>query len=120
MKLQVLSKLGIPVGVNPNEELSMSNESGEFHENIQNERSWLVSKWHQFDVRYMKPLFTVSGGSFHGEVPTCRGVVQSCCGVQHTGSTEDVYRVDVDSVSVPPDSSEVEMEETGNQRPTIA
>ena len=123
----MLSRLGIPVGVDPDEDLSTSHgeEEGEFHENADTERSWIVSKWHAFDVKYMKPLFTVSGGQFH-EVPTsCRCIARACCGVQpNTGSTEDVYRVESEDVSTaapPPSSQASEMQlEEREERSAIA
>lgn len=74
---QALSMLKIRVNVDPNEEITRTtrtDESGNIHVDISYERSWLVRKWHEFDVRYMKPLFTTGVGP----QPTICGML-TCC-----------------------------------------
>lgn len=42
------------VNVDPNEEIETEQREGsdgQIHQDISYERSWLVRKWHQFDVR---------------------------------------------------------------------
>ena len=84
----VLSKLGIRVNVDPNEEITRTvstDESGNIHEDISYERSWLVRKWHELDVRYMKPLFTTGQGP--ANVPTC---LTWCCRGGEGGNNGEV------------------------------
>jgi len=43
------------VNVDQDEDIETENledANGEIHEDISYERSWLVRKWHEFDVRY--------------------------------------------------------------------
>ena len=80
-----LSKLGIRVNVDPNEEITrtLSTDShGNIHEDISYERSWLVRKWHQFDVKYMKPLFTERGSTVN--------IKPSCC-ISASETSDDPY-----------------------------
>lgn len=70
----VLLKLGIRVNVDPDEDITTettTDEHGGIREDISYERSWLVRKWHEFDIKYMKPLFTSKGGPVTAALPSC-------------------------------------------------
>ena len=44
------------VNVDPNEEIETEereDSDGQIHQDVTYERSWLVRKWHQFDVKYV-------------------------------------------------------------------
>ncbi|XP_047130387.1 sodium/hydrogen exchanger 6 isoform X1 [Hydra vulgaris] len=88
-----LMKLGIKVNVDPDDEISKEtrlNSRGEEVEDISYERSWLVRKWHYFDIKYMKPLFTNNGGSL-----VLPGICSSICPCfskpPHTQLVNEVY-----------------------------
>ncbi|XP_022801110.1 sodium/hydrogen exchanger 9-like isoform X2 [Stylophora pistillata] len=64
--MSVLSALKIRVGVDPEEEEKQSTYVSNGDENLRSaqthyERAWIFRKWYDFDVKYMKPIFTNYG-----------------------------------------------------------
>ncbi|XP_048588654.1 sodium/hydrogen exchanger 9-like isoform X2 [Nematostella vectensis] len=74
--LSVLSYLKIRVGVNPEEEEQpkfLPEEGGDLRaQTAQFERAWIFRLWYNFDIKYMKPLFTGVG-------PPLKDVLPGCC-----------------------------------------
>ena len=68
-------------------------------------RSWLVRKWHSFDVNYMKPFFTTRAGPVNVNFPRCFccHAVNNCCDVQTTSTIadDDNYQNRLDSTAPP-------------------
>ncbi|XP_031554888.1 sodium/hydrogen exchanger 6-like isoform X2 [Actinia tenebrosa] len=74
--LTVLSYLKIQVGVNPEEEeqpkfISEESDSDLRPQNAQYERAWIFRLWYDFDIKYMKPLFTGVGPPLKDALPAC-------------------------------------------------
>eukprot|EP00111_Clytia_hemisphaerica_P023317 TCONS_00068622-protein len=85
---QALLKLGIRVNVDQDEDIETEQHedgAGQIHEDISYERSWLVRKWHNFDVKYMKPMFTSKAGPVRGDVPRCCVPLASCLSPEERG-----------------------------------
>jgi len=137
---QALLKLGIRVNVDPDEEMEKEikvDRRGQTHEELHYDKSWLVRKWHEFDVKFMKPLFTHRGGELSPEhLPGFCAPVASCLGRSHTRfeNTDDRYETNeivaemdevnsvdddmIDVAMVKPPSRSVSQEDSANSNPS--
>ncbi|KAM7446140.1 sodium:proton antiporter [Porites harrisoni] len=76
--MSVLSFLKIRVGVDPEEEDRKSAYVSDDNDSLRSrqahyERAWIFRKWYDFDVKYMKPIFTNYGQSLTETLPGCCG-----------------------------------------------
>lgn len=91
---QALLKLGIRVNVDQDEDVSteqIEDNHGHLHEDISYERSLLVRTWHNFDVKYMKPLFTSRAGPVRGNVPAMCVPLATCLSGSGDADPEERY-----------------------------
>ncbi|XP_015762942.1 PREDICTED: sodium/hydrogen exchanger 7-like isoform X1 [Acropora digitifera] len=95
--MSVLSLLKIRVGVDPEEEdkpafVSVSTgednslRSGQVHY----ERAWIFRKWYDFDVKFMKPIFTNRGQPLTQTLPDWCGPLARCLSPQPEPKVETV------------------------------
>ncbi|XP_078379522.1 sodium/hydrogen exchanger 6-like isoform X2 [Oculina patagonica] len=81
--MSVLSFLKIRVGVDPEEEDKQTNYVSDEDDSLRSrqshfERAWIFRKWYDFDVKYMKPVFTNYGQSLTQTLPGWCGPLARC------------------------------------------
>jgi len=104
--MSVLSFLKIRVGVDPEEEEKQSNYTSDEDGTLRSrqshyERAWIFRKWYDFDVKFMKPIFTNYGQSLTETLPDCCGPLARCLsrspepkgGTVAADSDEDVLNI---------------------------
>nr|XP_020451039.1 sodium/hydrogen exchanger 6 [Monopterus albus] len=70
---QMLSCQHIRVGVDPDQDNSMSISDGSERRSTKQESAWLFRIWYNFDHNYLKPILTHSGPPLTATLPPCCG-----------------------------------------------
>ncbi|XP_036069736.1 sodium/hydrogen exchanger 6a isoform X1 [Oryzias melastigma] len=71
--MQMLSCQRIRVGVDSDQENSMSVTDGSERRSTKQESAWLFRMWYNFDHNYLKPILTHSGPPLTATLPPCCG-----------------------------------------------
>ncbi|KAM3842994.1 sodium/hydrogen exchanger 6-like [Diretmus argenteus] len=74
----MLSFMSIPVGVDSDQESSVTMADGSQRSNTKHESAWPFKIWYNFDHNYLKPLLTHSGPPLTTTMPACCGPLARC------------------------------------------
>ncbi|XP_071402053.1 sodium/hydrogen exchanger 6-like isoform X1 [Centroberyx affinis] len=74
----MLSFMSIPVGVDSDQESSVTMVDGSQRRNTKHESAWPFRIWYTFDHNYLKPLLTHSGPPLTATMPACCGPLARC------------------------------------------
>ncbi|KAJ8351261.1 hypothetical protein SKAU_G00227370 [Synaphobranchus kaupii] len=74
----MLSCLHIRVGVDSDQDSSISITDGTERTSTKQESAWLFRIWYNFDHNYLKPILTHSGPPLTATLPTCCGPLARC------------------------------------------
>ncbi|XP_046907336.1 sodium/hydrogen exchanger 6a isoform X2 [Hypomesus transpacificus] len=75
---QMLSCQRIRVGVDSDQDNSMSLSEGSERRSTKHESAWLFRIWYNFDHNYLKPILTHSGPPLTTTLPACCGPLARC------------------------------------------
>ncbi|XP_029917645.1 sodium/hydrogen exchanger 6a [Myripristis murdjan] len=75
---QMLSCQRIRVGVDSDQDNSMSIAEGSERRSTKQESAWLFRVWYNFDHNYLKPILTHSGPPLTATLPACCGPLARC------------------------------------------
>uniref|UniRef100_A0A672FI57 Sodium/hydrogen exchanger n=1 Tax=Salarias fasciatus TaxID=181472 RepID=A0A672FI57_SALFA len=76
--MPMLSFMSIPVGVDSDQENSVTALDGSQRRNTKHESAWPFRIWYTFDHNYLKPLLTHSGPPLTATLPACCGPLARC------------------------------------------
>ncbi|CDQ93051.1 unnamed protein product [Oncorhynchus mykiss] len=74
----MLSFMSIRVGVDSDQDSSVTVSDGTQHRNTKHESAWPFRIWYNFDNTYLKPLLTHSGPPLTATLPACCGPLARC------------------------------------------